>query len=52
MNTNTEEEKILCNCITRWNDSDEKIIAFQSKLPQYLEQLSPQMREILVSLLE
>ena len=52
MNTNTEEEKILCNCITRWNDSDEKIIAFQSKLPQDLEQLSPQMREILVSLLE
>ncbi len=52
MDTNSEEEKILSLCITRWNDSDEKIEAFKKKLPQYLEQLSPQMREILLKLLE
>lgn len=52
MDTNSEEEKILSLCITRWNDSDEKIEAFKKKLPQYLEQLSPQMREILSKLLE
>ena len=52
MDTNSEEEKILSLCITRWNDSDEKIEAFKRKLPQYLEQLSPQMREILSKLLE
>ena len=52
LDTNSEEEKILSLCITRWNDSDEKIEAFKKKLPQYLEQLSPQMREILSKLLE
>ena len=44
-------ELLLTQCKDKWGQSDEKMNYFSSNLPRYLENLSPEMKDIILLLI-